>query len=157
MGIPRSAVLAIAISASSLTLPAAAQERRNQVPAMGNPSGSRTMPRTIDQGDIRKNFEVATRMTGIPEFVQALRKGDANAAKRIFVAHGGSADQVILVPSVGRNPTTGYNVSDPFPDGPINPVPCQFWLPVPWGPPGGIKYVCGGIDKNGDFNWFNNN
>ena len=152
MGARHCAMLAIVIAALSFTLPATAQERGNQTPAFGNPSGGRTKPRTV--GDIRKNFELAARMTGIPEFVQALRMGDAKAAKRIFVAHGGSDDQIILVPVVGWRPTTGYNVSEPM-LAPVNPVPCQVWIPVPWGPPGNIKFVCAGIDKNGDWNWVN--
>lgn len=155
MRVPHRAVLAIAISALSFALPATAQERGKRAPAADNASGARPMADAADKRDVRNNSEVATRMLGNPEFLQALRKGDAKAAKRIFVAHGGSADQVILVPVVGWNSTTGYNVSEPFPDGPINPVPCQRWIAVPWGPNNGVKYVCGGIDKNGDFNWVN--
>jgi hypothetical protein len=128
MGVPNCAGLAIVISALSVTVPATAQERGNQAPAVGNPSGARTTPRSVDTRDNRRNLALANRMTGIPEFVQALRNGDARAAKRIFVAHGGSDDQVILVPARGWNPTTGYNVSEPFPvDTPINPVVCEIW------------------------------
>jgi hypothetical protein len=99
-------------------------------------------------------------MIGIPEFVQALRNGDARAAKRIFVAHGGSDDQVILVPAVGWNPTTGYDVSEPFPaETPNNPVVCAVWSVVPWGwniktqTYTGVRYVCWGPGRDGSYGW----
>lgn len=158
MGVPHCAVLAIVISALSVTVPATAQERGNQAPAVSNLSGARTMPRSVDRRDNRRNLAVANRMTGIPEFVQALRNGDARAAKRIFVAHGGSANQVILVPAFVRNPTTGYHVSEPFPAERTNndPIVCEFWTAVPWGWNigeqlfTGWRYVCWGRGPHGD-------
>lgn len=99
-------------------------------------------------------------MTGIPEFVQALRNGDARAAKRIFVAHGGSADQVILVPARGWNPTTGYNVSEPFPaETPNNPIVCEVYYVIPWywntttHQFDGQKYVCWGRGRDNSHGW----
>lgn len=154
---PHRAVLAIVVSALSFTLPATAQERGNRAPAVGNASGARPTPPTADKGNVRKNSEVATRMLGHPQFLQALRKGDAKAAKRIFVANGGSADQVILVPAFTRNPTTGYNVSEPFPAELTNndPIACISWHWVPWGwniatqQYTGQRYVCWGLGPHG--------
>jgi hypothetical protein len=149
----RRTVLAVVISALSFSLPATAQDR-------GNPSAGRTMPRTSDKRDDRKNLAVANRMAELPEFVQALRKGDARAAKRIFVAHGGSADKVILVPVVGWNPTTGYNASDPFPaDVPNNPIVCVQYHMIPWywnikeQKYDGYMAVCWGRGRDDSWGW----
>jgi hypothetical protein len=152
MGAPHCAVLAVVISALSFTLPATAQERGNQAPAASSPSDARPMPRTVDKRNDRNNRAVAKRMIKIPEFLEALRNGDANAAKRIFVANGGSADHVIYVPARGWSPITGYNASDPVPaDVPINPVVCQTWYEVPWG--NGTIWACWGPGKDGHYGW----
>lgn len=162
MVVPRCVMLVIAGSVLSFALPAPAQERGRQSPAVANPPSARAVPRHVDERERRWNMAVANRMTGIPAFVQALRSGDANVAKRIFVAYGGSADQVILVPALGWNPATGYNASEPFPaQGPVNPVNCEIWYPVWWGwniqtqSYSGVRYVCAGRDNSGNVNWVN--
>jgi hypothetical protein len=160
MGAPRRVLLAAAISVLSFTVPPTAQALGNRAPAIGSPPGGRTAPGVADKDNVRKNFEVATRMTAIPEFVAALRKGDARTAKRMFVAHGGSDDQVILVPAFTRNPTTGYNVSGPFPAELTNndPIACQLWTVVPWywdvntHSYTGWMYVCWGLGPHG-YGW----
>ncbi|HEX8062943.1 MAG TPA: hypothetical protein VF535_06980 [Allosphingosinicella sp.] len=163
MNTPRRAVLAIIISAMSLTLPAAAaQERGTGASAADGSSGPRATPARAAKGEQRRNLAVANRMLRVPEFMEAVRNGDANAAKRIFVAQGGSDDQVILVPVRGWNPMKGYNVSGPLPaDVPNNPVVCQSYHVIPWGwniqtqSYNGFKVVCWGPGREGNYGWEN--
>lgn len=156
----RCALLAVVIPVISLSLPAAAQERGSRAAAEAIPPAARAVPAPSAKRDDRRNLAVAKRMTDIPEFVEALRSGDAKAAKRIFVANGGSEDQVILVPVRGWNPTTGYNASDPFPvETPRNPVVCHSWRQIPWGwnistqKFDGFIWACWGPGKHGIYGW----
>lgn len=148
MGALHRGMISAAVAAFFCVLPAAAQDLPSQARKMANPAGG---PAMSARDRMRRNFEVGSRMTGIPEFVQALHRGDARAAKRIFVAHGGSDDQVIIVPAPRRSPLTGYNLSDPLPaDAPIGLFSCDFWTVVPWGP-NGWKAVCWGFNTKGEF------
>ncbi|MBV8686740.1 MAG: hypothetical protein JO238_08715 [Alphaproteobacteria bacterium] len=142
-----------------MTLPAKAQDQGGRASTAAGASAD-AQGRGAEKRDERRNLAIASRMTDLPEFVDALRKGDAAAAKQIFVANGGSKDLVLLVPVPGWNPTTGYNASEPLPaDSPNNPVVCQSWHLVPWGwniqtqSYSGYIWACWGPGKNGLYGW----